>query len=137
MSQQRVSTLYQLKKPLEHKTNAIQILHVEKNHCAVISIVGCMEAKIKYYDSVYSNSSQVQNRYRIARMFHRVKVSFLKEKTISWDLFPFVHFAPYQTLVRRYRPFCIPGSGRHRQTNQTQVVTSSPANHVTVTWRYE
>ncbi len=47
-------TLYQHKKPLENKTNAIQILNVEKNHWAVMSTVGCMEGQIKYYDSVYS-----------------------------------------------------------------------------------
>ena len=47
-------TLYQLKHPLDHKENAIQILHVDKNHLAVISTVGCMEAQIKYYDSSYS-----------------------------------------------------------------------------------
>ena len=61
------STLYQLKKPLEHKTNAIQILHVEKNHWAVMSTVGRMEAQINY-DSVYSKLSTTTEQINVQLM---------------------------------------------------------------------
>ena len=52
------STLYQLKKPLEKTENAIQILHINKDHWAVITTVGSTQCnQVKYYDSAYSSLS--------------------------------------------------------------------------------
>ena len=47
-------TYYQLKKPLVQVENAIQILHIQNNHWAVITTIGCDLPHVRYYDSSYS-----------------------------------------------------------------------------------
>ena len=50
------STLYQSKHPIHNTSNAIQIIHVQDSHWAVISTVGCDgQNVVMYYDSVYTN----------------------------------------------------------------------------------
>ena len=50
------STLYQSKHPIHNTSNAIQIIHVQDSHWAVISTVGCDgQNEVMYYDSVYTN----------------------------------------------------------------------------------
>ena len=52
------STLYQLKRPIENTKNAIQILHVGKDHWAVLSSIGCTLCnQVRYYDSAYTSLS--------------------------------------------------------------------------------
>jgi len=42
----------QSNRPLMNRKNAIQILHINKNHWAVISTIGCEENSVNYYDSL-------------------------------------------------------------------------------------
>ena len=52
------STLYQqYDRALMQPTNAIQILHINSNHWAVMSTLGCEQNIIEYYDSLYNNIS--------------------------------------------------------------------------------
>ena len=52
------STLYQqYDRALNQSKHAIQILHVQPNHWAVISTLGCEENIIEYYDSLFTNMS--------------------------------------------------------------------------------
>ena len=52
------STLFQqYNHPLVQSQNAIQILHIQQNHWAVISTLGCEENGVNFYDSLYSTMS--------------------------------------------------------------------------------
>ena len=50
------STIYQLQKPLLVLQDMIQIIHINTNHWAVITTIGCEHQNnaIRYYDSLYS-----------------------------------------------------------------------------------
>ena len=51
-------TLYQqCDRALKQPKHAIQILHIQPNHWAVISTLGCEENIIEYYDSLFTNMS--------------------------------------------------------------------------------
>ena len=65
------------------------------NHLATSSYYAFKSVKFPKKTNVWFST------YCIVGMFRRVKVSFLKEKKISWVLFPFFRFAPYQTQARR------------------------------------
>ena len=45
----------QYKRPLENPANAIQIIHIEGDHWAVISSLNCAVNKVNYYDSIDSD----------------------------------------------------------------------------------
>jgi len=56
------STPYQQSEhPLSHPDNAVQIIHVQPQHWAVISTKGCPDGTVELYDSVYNTCNFLFN----------------------------------------------------------------------------